>query len=248
MCVEDELTGDSASPLQCSKSKRSTFPGGAPLAQKSKAWSGILRLADAAGVTGVAPVLAVAVFTSVVWGEWRLGMGARPLLLPSYSQVSRIRHSNFYTSIEIAVLEDICRHKPNQFYSSNMAARYYYSLPTEAPQRSRSSSRRPPLTPSTVSSPCVTTLVSLPRRDSAGSAGSPTKAHAMLAKVVSSPPTPRSETPSSLSGSPSESRTDAYRTSPASSYERPSVWRSESDRYVKQYRQQGKHTLYTIQG
>ncbi|KAL5121616.1 hypothetical protein ACEQ8H_000302 [Pleosporales sp. CAS-2024a] len=119
-----------------------------------------------------------------------------------------------------------------------MAARYYYSLPTEAPQQSRSGSRRPPLTPSTVSSPCVTTLVSLPRRDSAASVSSPTKAHALLAKVVSSPPTPRSETPSSLSGSPADSRTSAYSGSPASSYERPSVWRTETDRYVTQYRQQ----------
>jgi hypothetical protein len=136
----------------------------------------------------------------------------------------------------------------NPIYTFTMAARYYYSLPTEAPQRSRSGSRRPPLTPSTVSSPCVTTLVSLPRRDSAGSAGSPTKAHAMLAKVVSSPPTPRSETPSSLSGSPSETRTSAYQTSPASSYERPGVWRSESDRYVRQYRQQGKHASLPMQG
>jgi hypothetical protein len=47
VCVGDELTDDSASTLQRSKSKRSTFPGGAPLAQKPKAWSGILRLADA---------------------------------------------------------------------------------------------------------------------------------------------------------------------------------------------------------
>ncbi|KAH7386976.1 hypothetical protein DE146DRAFT_188899 [Phaeosphaeria sp. MPI-PUGE-AT-0046c] len=116
-------------------------------------------------------------------------------------------------------------------------SRYYYSLPTEAPARSRSGSRRPPLTPSTVSSPCVTTLVSLPRRDSAGSAGSPTKAHALLAKVVSSPPTPRSETSSSLSTSPAESRTSAYSNS-SNQYERPAVWRSESDRYVRQYRQQ----------
>lgn len=63
MCVGDELTDDSASTLQRSKSKRSTFPSGA------------------AGVAGVAPGRAVAVFTSVVWGEWRLGMGLeRPLL------------------------------------------------------------------------------------------------------------------------------------------------------------------------
>jgi hypothetical protein len=192
-------------------------------------------------------VRAVAVFTSVVWGEWRLGMGARPLLLPLASLRS---HTSVIST---------CIHNSKSPYTTNifdrnrinyhtiiMAARHYYSLPTEAPQRSRSGSRRPPLTPSTVSSPCVTTLVSLPRRDSAGSVGSPTKAHAMLAKHVSSPPTPRSETPSSISGSPSESRTSAYQTSayqtsPASSYERPGMWRTESDRYVRQSRQQGKH-------
>ncbi|KAF2823632.1 hypothetical protein CC86DRAFT_57726 [Ophiobolus disseminans] len=117
--------------------------------------------------------------------------------------------------------------------------RYYYSLPTEAPARSRSGSRRPPLTPSTVSSPCVTTLVSLPRRDSAGSSsGSPTKAHALLAKVVSSPTTPRGEIPSNPAPSPTDSRTSTYHSSPTYSPERPAVWRSESDRYVGQYRQQ----------
>jgi hypothetical protein len=119
-------------------------------------------------------------------------------------------------------------------------SRYYYSLPTEAPARSRSGSRRPPLTPSTVSSPCVTTLVSLPRRDSAGSSGSPTKAHALLAKVVSSPTTPRGETMSSPGTSPSDSRTSAYHANPLYPSERPTMWRSESDRYVRQYRQQGK--------
>jgi hypothetical protein len=120
-------------------------------------------------------------------------------------------------------------------------SRYYYSLPTEAPARSRSGSRRPPLTPSTVSSPCVTTLVSLPRRDSSGSVGSPTKAHALLAKVVSSPTMPRGESMSSPGTSPTDSRTGAYHASPLYSSERPTMWRSESDRYVRQYRQQGKH-------
>ncbi|KAH8725212.1 hypothetical protein GQ44DRAFT_616105 [Phaeosphaeriaceae sp. PMI808] len=116
--------------------------------------------------------------------------------------------------------------------------RYYYSLPTEAPERSRSGSRRPPLTPSTVSSPCLTTLVSLPRRDSAGSSGSPTKAHAMLAKVVSSPATPRGETSTSPASSPTESRTVEYHSNATYSSERPTVSRTESDRYVRQYRQQ----------
>jgi hypothetical protein len=119
-------------------------------------------------------------------------------------------------------------------------ARYYYSLPTEAPARSRSGSRRPPLTPSTVSSPCLTTLVSLPRRDSAGSSGSPTKAHALLAKVVSTPTTPRGENPPTPISSPTESRASAYHSTSPYPYESPTMWRSESDRYVRQYRQQGK--------
>jgi hypothetical protein len=200
----------------------------------------------------------VAVFTSVVWGEWRLGMGLeRPLLCTTYLAFLRSHTSVIPTCTNTPIRNcrltiEILRQKNILLHTATMAnnVRYYYSLPTEAPQRSRSGSRRPPLTPSTVSSPCLTTLVSLPRRDSAGSASSPTKAHAMLAKVVSSPPTPRSETPSSLAGSPSESRTTAYHTSPASSYtspassyERPGVWRSESDRYVRQYRQQGKHFI-----
>ncbi|KAF2026658.1 hypothetical protein EK21DRAFT_73685 [Setomelanomma holmii] len=123
-------------------------------------------------------------------------------------------------------------------------SRYYYSLPTEAPQRSRSGSRRPPLTPSTVSSPCLTTNVSLPRRDSAGSSGSPTKAHALLAKVVSSPTTPRGETPTNPVPSATDSRTNQYHSSPTYSSERPTVWRSESDRYVRQYRQQDGYVSF----
>lgn len=124
-------------------------------------------------------------------------------------------------------------------------ARYYYSLPTEAPARSRSGSRRPPLTPSTVSSPCLTTLVSLPRRDSAGSSGSPTKAHALLAKVVSTPTTPRGENPPTPI-SPTESRASAYHSTSSYPYESPTMWRSESDRYVRQYRQQGKHPPHSL--
>ncbi|KAH7348056.1 hypothetical protein BKA66DRAFT_432556 [Pyrenochaeta sp. MPI-SDFR-AT-0127] len=114
--------------------------------------------------------------------------------------------------------------------------RYYYSLPTEAPERSRSGSRRPPLTPSTVSSPCLTTHVPMTsRRDSSGSSGSPTKASALLAKVVSSPTTPRGETPQ---GSPMPSPESRMHSSATHSSERPTVSRTESDRYVRQYRQQ----------
>lgn len=126
--------------------------------------------------------------------------------------------------------------------TANMSAanpRYYYSLPTEAPQRSRSGSRRPPLTPSTVSSPCLTTLVpTTSRRDSATS-GSPIKASILLAKVASSPTTPRGETPP---GSPMLSPRSRLNSEPSYSSDRPAMSRTESDRYVRQYRQQGKHT------
>jgi hypothetical protein len=119
---------------------------------------------------------------------------------------------------------------------------YYYSLPTEAPKRSRSGSRRPALSPSTVSSPCITTHAPIAsRRDSAGSAtssGSPTKASVLLARVASSPTTPRGEYPPSMA-SP-ETRLHS-----SHSMERPVVWRSESDRYVTQYRQQSKHIIIT---
>lgn len=118
--------------------------------------------------------------------------------------------------------------------------RFYYSLPTDAPHRSRSGSRRPPLTPSTMSSPCITTYVPLPRRDSASSSGSPTKAHALLAKVVSSPTIPRGETAPHLVSSPTSAREQG--SSPTDS-ERPTLWRTESERYVRQYRQQGKHSF-----
>lgn len=122
----------------------------------------------------------------------------------------------------------------------NMAnnSRYYYSLPVQAPQqpRSTSGSRRPPLTPSTVSSPCLTTQSTIASRRDSGS-GSPTKAFALLAKVASHPSTPRGETPSS---SPVPSPDDRMHSSPMYSQERPAVWRSESARYVHQYRQQGE--------
>ncbi|KAF1850996.1 uncharacterized protein K460DRAFT_401029 [Cucurbitaria berberidis CBS 394.84] len=113
--------------------------------------------------------------------------------------------------------------------------RYYFSLPTEAPERSRSASRRPPLTPSTVSSPCLTTLVPVASRRDSGSSGSPTKASTLLAKVVSSPTTPRGETPV---GSPMPSPESRMHSSPTYSSERPQIWRSESERYVRQYKQQ----------
>ncbi|OAG05761.1 uncharacterized protein CC84DRAFT_1092259 [Paraphaeosphaeria sporulosa] len=114
--------------------------------------------------------------------------------------------------------------------------RYYYSLPTQPPQqpRSTSGSRRPPLTPSTVSSPCLTTQSTIASRRDSGS-GSPTKASALLAKVASHPSTPRAETPM---GSPMSSPEERMHSSPMYSPDRPAVWRSESARYVHQYRQQ----------
>ncbi|KAF2446213.1 hypothetical protein P171DRAFT_357675 [Karstenula rhodostoma CBS 690.94] len=114
--------------------------------------------------------------------------------------------------------------------------RYYYSLPTQPPQQSRSASgsRRPPLTPSTVSSPCLTTQSTIASRRDSGS-GSPTKASALLARVASHPSTPRAETPM---GSPMSSPEERMHSSPMYSTDRPAMWRSESARYVHQYRQQ----------
>ncbi|KAH7122702.1 hypothetical protein B0J11DRAFT_436749 [Dendryphion nanum] len=108
---------------------------------------------------------------------------------------------------------------------------------TKSTSQSRSGSRRPPLTPSTVSSPCISTHTPIATRRDSGSC-SPTRASALLAKVVSHPTTPRGEvsTPSALP-SPAE-RTNEMQSSPVYTPERPQVWRSESDRYVRQYRQQ----------
>jgi hypothetical protein len=128
------------------------------------------------------------------------------------------------------------------YYHSIMTdiTKYYYSLPTQAPQLQRSGSRRPPLTPSTVSSPCLTTHAPIASRRDSGS-GSPTKASALLAKVASHPTSPKGETPTtSPLPSPTTQPTDMH-SNPMYSPERPGIWRSESARYVGQYRQQGKH-------
>ncbi|KAF2795290.1 hypothetical protein K505DRAFT_240182 [Melanomma pulvis-pyrius CBS 109.77] len=115
--------------------------------------------------------------------------------------------------------------------------KYYYSLPTQAPQQQRSGSRRPPLTPSTVSSPCLTTHAPIASRRDSGS-GSPTKASALLAKVASHPTSPRGETPVTSPLPSPTSRPAEMHSSPMYSPERPAIWRSESARYVRQYRQQ----------
>jgi len=171
---------------------------------------------------------------SVVWGEWRLG-GLRDSLLLPYPPPSRTVTSSSQPTYFISDSETAyAKHK----FTMSAYGTYYYSLPTEAPKRSRSGSRRPALSPSTVSSPCITTHAPIAsRRDSAGSAtssGSPTKASVLLAKVASSPTTPRGEIPPPMA-SPESRMHSGYPT------ERPVVWRSESDRYVTQYRQQGKH-------
>ncbi|KAF2474359.1 uncharacterized protein BDR25DRAFT_216502 [Lindgomyces ingoldianus] len=113
--------------------------------------------------------------------------------------------------------------------------KYYVSLPTQAPQHSRSGSRRPPLTPSTVSSPCLTTHAPVATRRDSGS-GSPTKASALLAKVASHPTSPKGETP--VSSPIASSRPTETHSSPLYTPERPAVWRSESARYVRQYKKQ----------
>jgi hypothetical protein len=128
------------------------------------------------------------------------------------------------------------------YYYSIMAdtTKFYYSLPTQAPQTQRSGSRRPPLTPSTVSSPCLTTHAPIASRRDSGS-GSPTKASTLLAKVASHPTSPKGETPTASPLPSPTTQAAEMHSSPMCSQERPAVWRSESARYVGQYRQQGKH-------
>jgi hypothetical protein len=172
-------------------------------------------------------------------GGWAI---STPLLLPSISKAHCLLDVQPALKIPIVryrtSLQTTSTIQPHHYPLFTMASssRYYYSLPTDAPQRSRSGSRRPPLTPSTVSSPCLTThAYGASRRDSSGSSGSPTKASVLLAKVASSPGSPRSETRSaSPMPSPETRMHSSY------SHDRPVMWRSESDRYVRQYRQQGK--------
>ncbi|KAF2184687.1 hypothetical protein K469DRAFT_499519, partial [Zopfia rhizophila CBS 207.26] len=117
--------------------------------------------------------------------------------------------------------------------------KFYISLPTPGPavQQQKSGSRRPPLTPSTVSSPCLSTHAPVATRRDSGS-GSPTKASSLLAKVASNPVTPRRETPTSSPMPSPPPQTAQMHSSPQYTPERPNMWRSESARYVRQYRQQ----------
>lgn len=79
-----------------------------------------------------------------------------------------------------------------------MANKFYISLPVPHPAVAKSGSRRPPLTPSTVSPPCLSAHTSsVARRDSGSGGASPTKATSLLAKVASHPSTPRKGTPMS---------------------------------------------------
>jgi len=175
--------------------------------------------------------------TLVVWGEWRLGAGqdiiittsCRPscaLVVASCSLTSNSNPTKSVIPYYYSIMTDITNH--------------YSSLPTQAPQIQRSGSRRPPLTPSTVSSPCLTTHAPIASRRDSGS-GSPTKASALLAKVASHPTSPRGETPTtSPLPSPTTGSAEMHSSSMYSP-DRPTVSRSESARYVRQYRQQGKH-------
>ncbi|KAF2272301.1 uncharacterized protein EI97DRAFT_462085 [Westerdykella ornata] len=119
----------------------------------------------------------------------------------------------------------------------------YYSLPTQAPQQHRSGSRRPPLTPSTVSSPCLSTHAPIATRRDSGS-GSPTKASALLAKVASNPLSPRGETPGTSPMPSPAPRAAEMHSSPLYTPERPGVWRTESARYVRQHRQQDGYVSF----
>jgi hypothetical protein len=156
-------------------------------------------------------------------------------LLPLRLPTALLCHSTFPIRKSVEQLAERILHTTFEMANNT---RYYYSLPTQPPQQPRSTSgtRRPPLTPSTVSSPCLTTQSTIASRRDSGS-GSPTKASALLAKVASHPPTPRVETPL---GSPVSSPEENMHSNPMYSPDRPAVWRSESARYVHQYRKQGK--------
>lgn len=171
---------------------------------------------------------------AVHMGERRLGALKSKTTITCFSFLLLLSSVIFNTSYPPSINQ--VRTSISHAHAFDMAnnSGYYYSLPTEAPARSRSGSRRPPLTPSTVSSPCLTTLVPVASRRDSGTSGSPTKASTLLAKVVSAPPTPR-ETPA---GSPLPSPELRMHSTPAYSYERPTVSRTESERYVRQYRKQ----------
>jgi hypothetical protein len=201
-------------------------------------WSGELRLLIQLCVGRAPLALQRRLCTLVVWGEWRLGAGQDIITTTSSSPPE-------LSSFHPARSRPISSHSKSttQYYYSIMTTntKYYYSLPTQAPQLQRSGSRRPPLTPSTVSSPCLTTHAPIASRRDSGS-GSPTKASALLAKVASHPTSPRGETPTTSPLPSPTTRPAEMHSSPMYSPERPAVWRSESARYVRQYRQHGKHS------
>lgn len=122
-----------------------------------------------------------------------------------------------------------------------MANKFYISLPVPHPAMAKSGSRRPPLTPSTVSPPCLSAHTSsVTRRDSGSGGASPTKATSLLAKVASHPSTPRKDTPmSSPLPSPSP-KSPEDRQSPlcAPGEGRHAVFTQDPSRYWSTHRQQ----------
>lgn len=219
--------------------KRSTFFGGAHLAcNQGRAGQNVEwgnPVADAAGAGRGALPVQRRFCAMVVWGEWRLGSPQR-VITTSSSNLWLLWPFRLSLPCSIQLAGNTVHLYTRTIMANN--SRYYYSLPTQAPQ-SRSGSRRPPLTPSTVSSPCVSTHAPIASRRDSGS-GSPTKASALLAKVASHPATPRGDTPTTSPAQSPDTRSPDMHSNPMYSPERPAVWRSESARYVHQYRQQGK--------
>ena len=113
--------------------------------------------------------------------------------------------------------------------------KFYIPLGTQA-AAAQKPSRRPPLTPSTVSSPCLNTHAPIAARRDSGS-GSPTKASLLLAKVASGPSTPRRDSASSPQ-SPHLSTAEMASSPLYTPHDqRPAMWRSESARYWSQEKQ-----------
>ncbi|OCK81275.1 hypothetical protein K432DRAFT_295881 [Lepidopterella palustris CBS 459.81] len=121
-----------------------------------------------------------------------------------------------------------------------MANRFYISLPPPTPSMQKSGSRRPPLTPSTVSPPCISSQTSSASRRDSG-CRSPTKATSLLAKVASHPSTPRRGTPaSSPLPSPSPKSPGEHHSPLCTPREecRPAMFRQDSTRHWSTHRQQ----------
>ena len=123
-----------------------------------------------------------------------------------------------------------------------MANKFYISLPVPHPAMAKSGSRRPPLTPSTVSPPCLSAQTSsVTRRDSGSGGASPTKATSLLAKVASHPSTPRKGIPmSSPLPSPSPKSPEDHQSPLCALGEgRHAMFTQDPSRYWSTHRQQG---------